>query len=239
MTRSWRKRGLAVVAFDINYGEHFDLTMRQVYAELRKWIREGRARNIAIASPCNSHSRARRAPAWSRFPRKLRSDKAPYGISGLSAADQQVCDQGNLLSQRASKIIEECVRCGVAGVEENPRGSYLWQQFARPKLLVRPENTVVDLDQCAFGARHRKSTRLFFFGTGTIQRGELRCAAKGKLCAFTGRRHIALRGTDAQGDRDTKSAARYPPRLSEWIVARLEDVSGRAGLSRLWQAAMA
>ena len=144
-----------------------------------------------------------------------------------------------MLSQRASKLIEECVRCGVPGVEENPRGSYLWQQFARPKLMTLPENAVVDLDQCTFGALHRKATRLLFFGTGKIHREGLRCVAKGKICSSTGRRHAMLRGTDAQGNFATKAAAKYPPRLSNWIVDRLEAVSDRAGLSRLWHAARA
>ena len=87
LARSLRRMGKAVVAVDILLGPEFDLTSPIVYAELKGWISAGLVWGVLAGTPCETFSRARRAPPHSAFPGPLRSNEFPRGLKELDGKE--------------------------------------------------------------------------------------------------------------------------------------------------------
>ena len=229
---AWRRSGIPVVGFDVKRGAEFDLTNPGVLKVILDWINCKRVVAVHIATPCSSFSRARRAPSWSKMPRKLRDDARPLGIQGLSAADAAVAKLGNTLSRRSAAIVQACIKMSVPGCEENPKNSYLWQVHGRPaRARVLAVQSRV-FDQCSFGALCRKSTRMDFWHVTPPLSFSACC--RGRLCSFTSNKHLRLSGL-SNGTFVTAHAAAYPEKLARAFAKTLAEASVGREAHNLWK----
>ena len=165
---------------------------------------------LHAGTPCESMSRARQAPEWSRMPARIRSPEFPGGLPNLLPKNQAVVAKGNKLSRVAARLLKLCKEYEVPCSEENPMHSYLWSLHGR---IGRKFDAHL-LDQCAHGSSARKATRIDSFRV-TFQRLAQRCEQKkknGRVCSFTGRKHEILSGSKDGQWLTTKTAA-CPPAL--------------------------
>ena len=217
-----RSIGHPVISIDINNGEHHDLRKKEVFDTIWGWINSGVISAVFSATPCNSMSKARRAPAWSKMPHKLRSPEHPHGIKGLSAKDAATLSNGNCLSKRANAIIRQACKRGIPGMEENPWNSYLFHCHGREKRERDPRYSTHILDQCQFGANYKKRTRIDTWHVNELgpgfQFGQI-CRGT-RFCTRTQKPHQRLTGLK-DGAFITTAAARYPTKLSQHIAMYL------------------
>ena len=248
--------GFAISCWDILRGAHFDLLRPEVLAVLLSWIASGKIVMLTSGTPCSSHSRARRAPQWSRMPHQLRSEPHVYGLPHLTGKDAETGRTGNKLSSAVQKNVSACVAAGVPGWEENPGKSWLWEQYGRVKRSKDPIYCEFDLDQCPVGSSVRKHTRISTWhcglaakprfaapapegargcvdpSAGILTEEDLRCTSR--LCRFTGRRHVVLSGL-AQGVFKTTAAAAYSSRLALFLAQLTAHAIWRKQLGEKWK----
>ena len=225
-----RRHGRAVVQADICHGAHFDLTNPKVMSTLELWIKTGIVEALVMGTPCESMSRARRAPAWSRMPHQLRAKDHPAGLPSLSAADNQKVEMGNLLSRRAARLAQLALSHNVLGLEENPSGSFLWMLHGRPSRSADSRWHRQVFEQCMFGVKYRKRTRIdsWLFSLPALQHT---CGSK--RCTHSGDKHQVLTSFDGSGFCTSKAAA-YPPRMCDHLAFRLHEALGLQTASALW-----
>ena len=108
-----------VEPWEITQGPRYDLgdlsNLGRLFVDLARciyWL-------VHLAPPCSAWSRA-------RVPR-LRSAAEPWGLSGLSAAERELADDGTYLMMIAVEVMLECVRREVPFSMENPASSMCWQ----------------------------------------------------------------------------------------------------------------
>ena len=142
-----RQQGCAVVSVDYPYGPHCDLTRTAVYNELKGWILAGICWGVFAGTPCETYSRARRAPPHSSFPGPLRSTEQPRGRDGLSTAEQKKVNVANLVSDRTANLLRIAEERGLSGGEENPATSILWctRQRRRQVDLVQFQDHTLEI----------------------------------------------------------------------------------------------
>ena len=70
---------------------------------------------VGIDLPCNTWSRARRAPWWSKMPSALRSDACIFGIPNLKESDQRKVTAANHMVRQSVRLIRWCVANGRFG----------------------------------------------------------------------------------------------------------------------------
>ena len=178
---------------------------------------------MGIDLPCNSFTRARRAPTWSRMPSALRGDKPAdlWGLPNLSEADQAKVEVGNALFLFSIKVIRASVQFGVPGYMENPRSSRVWLMAEIQELLEAELAFFVDFDMCQYGTAWKKPTRLLIWGVAPGSVTLKRCCAKGSICSRSGLKHQALTGCQ-RGGFATTTAQVYP---LEFVAALLPQLS--------------
>ena len=125
---------------------------------LEQWIKTGIVEALFIGTPCESLSRAQRAPAWSRMPHQLRSKDHPAGLPNLSAAENKKVEVGNLISRRAARLASLAVKHNVLGLEENPSQSFLWVLHGREERASNKHFHQQVFEQCMFGVSYRRRT---------------------------------------------------------------------------------
>eukprot|EP00959_Pyramimonas_sp_CCMP1952_P107066 2238223-Pyramimonas_sp.AAC.1 len=119
-----RRKGVAVLAFDVNQGPHMDLLNDDVYSRLRGWILSGVVLAIWSGTPCGGFSRARRGPPGSRLPHALRSPEFPQGLPNLEGRDLETLQQSNVRAARALGLLQLAAARNIPGGEDNPSASY-------------------------------------------------------------------------------------------------------------------
>ena len=134
LSRHLRRRGHAVIAIDIERGPHFDIRFEDVFQTIKGWITSRVAWGLWCGTPCEALSQARRAPPWSRMPRRLRDAQHVRGLPELAASDRQLCNLSNMLADRAGRLQTLAYDYGLLGGEENPNSSWLWSFPFRKKL---------------------------------------------------------------------------------------------------------
>lgn len=123
----------------------------------------------------------------------------------------------------AFKLMHEILTAGASWGFEHPLNSYVFRTREMQELLANPRVHTLVLDQCAFGARWRKSTR-FVFGNVCEQDTmslRLRCCGKHGMCSLTRKRHVTLQGRSSSGRNLAEEAAAYPPRLYHALAKAL------------------
>ena len=146
---------------------------------------------IGIDIPCNTWSRARRAPAWSRMPKALRSDQYTFGLPGLSAKDQKLVEQANVMFFGAVRVIRRCLKQNIPGYLENPATSRLWQTPQMKRLLQDPRCHLIRADMCQYACSWKKPTLLLFWN---VTAPLFRICLGTHTCSRTHRRHVQLSG---------------------------------------------
>ena len=113
---------------------------------------------IGIDLPCNTWSKARRAPPWSRLPKPLRSADRIYGLQSLSPGDGLKVTAANKMLVGAVRTVRKCLKLGIVGYLENPRNSWVWQTPLMLRLLKHPRIQLVTCHQCQYGCQWKKPT---------------------------------------------------------------------------------
>ncbi len=218
-----RQAGHLAVALDILQG--YDLCDEGSLQVLREWILAGRVQAVALGTPCETWTmarRGRRRVGRRGFPPPLRNASCLWGLPGLTPKEQEKVRTGNCTLQATIRIIEWCVEADTPVAVENPLRSFFWQV---PELLrlVSPETAVVVLDLCRFGAQWQKPTKLMLWKCGAAAaRLRLRCCRtrlNGRVvCSVTGAPHFQLTGLGGRacGFR-TKAAAEYPLEMARLL----------------------
>ena len=227
-----RRKGRGVIAIDIGLGAHCDVLNDHVFDMLKGWITSYTVEGMLVATPCGSFSRARRAPAWSRFPHAVRSTERPRGLPGLTGADRRTVQRGNAIADRSFALIELARSRLIPGLEENPRNSFLHILRNRLKFAQGPQ--VVDhcVDMCAFGTPYRKSTRLRTWCCKKADLSGYTCSGS-KVCKFSGLKHLVLSGC-ADKQFVTHAAQEYPPKFCTRIAQMLCNAIVGRRASNLW-----
>ena len=116
------------------------------------------ASHVGIDLPCNSWTKARRAPLWSSYPHKLRGPGDQIsGLQGLSKSDLFKTLFGDTMLFGSVKVIRKCLKFDIPGYLENPKNSWLW---GTPQMkALRKCNSVhlIDADQCQYGTQGGRS----------------------------------------------------------------------------------
>ena len=156
--------------FDILQGPAGDLLRLPVRRRIRTLLRSGMCCGLFAGVPCTSFSRARGGGV-----NAIRSTARPQGLPNLSAFTQAKVDEGNHILQISCQIFRLCHRLGVSFVWENTWSSFQWDH----SLSIEIENLSgvkdIKLNQCAFGARWYKPTRLRTFGLSNTTELEKKC----------------------------------------------------------------
>jgi len=125
----------------------------------------------------------------------------------------------------ALTLIEILEELALPWIFEHPHASYCFKNEEWLRILRRPHVHERVLDQCRYGAKWRKRTRMICGNCDeyTSERLSLRCTGKRGFCSHNGRKHLRLEGVSPQGVAWTSIAQAYPPRLCHAVAAVLTD----------------
>ena len=199
LSRALRRRGVGVIAWDWQHGEHFNLLHDDVFRTLKGWLRSCAIWGIWFGTPCESFTQARRAPPGSRMPCRLRSAEHVRGLPDLLPKDHEAVRRGNLLADRVAALQSLAADLKVLGGEENPGSSWLWKLRSRATFAERPQVSDSILDYCAFGTPYRARTRIRLWQVRP-QTALAKCKCSGRgICTFSGKPHEQLTGASKAG----------------------------------------
>ena len=232
VTRQLRRRGIGTIAWDWSISVIFNLLVGPAFSILAGWIEAGIVVILHMGTPCRSWSRARRAPLWSRMPHQLRNRIAVYGLKELVGNDSKIVEEGNLLSKRGQLLYSTCRRLSVSCSEENPAQSYLWLAHGRISRHQVAAASSYLFTMCAFGAPHKKRTRIDGINVSLPELGDADCNSQ--ICAFKKCRHIPLSGL-SDGKFVTSATAAYPLRLARVIADGHAAALERRQVNSLWK----
>ena len=148
---------------------------------------------VGIDLPCNTWSRARRAPWWSKMPSPLRGDSPSdiFGLSGLKKSDFDKVQAANHMVRGALRLIRFCLKKGIPGYLENPLTSRLWKVPAIQQLLAQRKAFFIRADMCQYNTQWRKPTGLLIWHCSSFSMKT--CWQKAK-CKRTAKPHLQLTG---------------------------------------------
>jgi hypothetical protein len=216
VTAFLRAEGFGCIPFDTINGSQFDLTRPCTLKLLRGWIRCGAILGVIIATECKSWSRARHGPLGSSWG-PIRSKAHLFGIPGISDSDKLKVENGNRQLRSTCSIIRTCITCRVPCVLENPVNSMLWSAPEMLKLCNNSKHQQVNFDQCQFGTRWRKRTRISCWCCIIPDMFHKLCTGHGGVCSLTKKPHIVLAGCNPEGKLWSSLAQTYPAALCEQI----------------------
>ncbi len=212
--RKIRRRKFRVAFYDIRYGSQFDLTSKANIRRLRRDVRAGRLVGAMIAITCTSWSVARNRT------NVRRTAAQPWGvidpIKPFSERDLASLAAGNLQLRRLLPLLKDLQLMQVPWILENPATSNIWHVPALKRISRERGAEVILVDQCAFGAPWRKRTRLLCCncdGQDVLALSSFRCHGRG-VCDHSGRPHVQLTGSDANGRPLTQRAQTFPTRFA-------------------------
>ena len=105
-------------------------------------------------------------------------------------------------------------------------------------LMLHPHARHTIIDQCQYGTRWRKATRLQGWFVGDpLPELQLRCRCRRGLCSASHARHIVLQGRGPGNVNWTKLAEGYPSKLVPCIARWLHNGHVNKDLARLARAA--
>jgi hypothetical protein len=159
VAKAVRRLGFACIEFDIKHGPHFDLTRRVAHDRILGWLKSGVVAAVFLATQCTSWSRARRGPTGSSWA-AIRSSQHILGMPNLNADNTQKIKLGNLQMTLTASIIRTCIRLGTPCMLENPVSSMMWRAPPIAHVGLAKSCCSHNFDQCQFGARWRKRTKL-------------------------------------------------------------------------------
>ena len=123
--------GVNSLVLDLDYGS--DILDNGHFAALIVFCVKHRVRGVMIAHACDFCSKARRAPAWSRMPFRLRSPACPTGLPELSGKDLETCQLGNKTLAQTTSLIRILRRKHILFIIENPTLGTCLRWFVLPE----------------------------------------------------------------------------------------------------------
>ena len=212
-------------------GSHQDLSRDDVWTKILVQIKLGTYSAVIMGPPCSTFSRARERPPG---PRPLRSADQPYGLprEELTDSEHKELKLGNFYMLAAASAFRAAMTAGATAVFENPEpvaGYASVFMFTELQALASdPQVSVINFDQCRFGAETSKPTRLLVHGCDLTDAQGLRCNHQHKCWAWADTQgrprrswgpHPPLAGRRRKnGDFATKAAAAYPSDLNRRLV---------------------
>ena len=207
------ERGGESLVIDFQDSPQNDLGKRASWNEIDKIL--DYADVLGIDLPCNTWSRARRAPAWSRVPKPLRATgEHIFGLPSLSASDKHKVTSTNVMFRRAIRCIHRSLKRGKTGYLENPWTSLVWSTPEIQRLLTDPRVHLYCLHLCQYGSPWKKPTGLLMWNAAPTQ--FLTCSGRNKCCR-THRPHLQLSGISG-GRFLTEQAQVYSPEFSKALM---------------------
>ena len=182
---------------DLAHNTANDLSKKQPWVEIRRELPNYDV--LGIDLPCNTWTRARRAPTWSRWPSALRgTGNEIWGLQDLSFPDKKKVRAANTMAREAVKTIKASIGLGQSGYMENPASSRLWELKEVKQMVKTGKCKLICFDQCQYGTAWRKRTRFLTWGRFRDARLDLCKGVEGK-CSRTGKPHVQLIGATAAG----------------------------------------
>ncbi len=222
VARRWRRLKRASIVIDTAKHPLLDVLDLTVQKTILGWLTSCKVSAVFLAPVCATWSRARRGPDdYSGPPPALRSNRYVLGRPGLRPADQQRIFDGNKMVAFCLKVLRCCAKLSIPCGLENPQNSLMWKHPGLARLLTQRWSETVDLDQCCWGSRRRKPTRLFFVATSATALASLchRCHPSCGRCSTTGLPHIVLTGFDPVSKRFwTSLAQEYKPSFARAVA---------------------
>ena len=220
VSRAAEAQGFRARSWDVIYdAEWQDLLRPAVLRAIKADARSGRLVAAVLAPPCQTFSLARDRS------RPVRSRELPWGFlaSQLTPDDAIAVLLGNRLAQSALTLFRSFVKLGIPTILEHPLTSRLWHTAEICDLSHNKHVSIVELDQCQFGAKWKKATRLLCAHVNQEDLTMLsrRCKPVGCICSRAKKPHWQLSGGGPGGLRRTRIASEYPPQLARAIVSTL------------------
>ena len=217
VAKAFSRRGGCAAVLDVAYSSVNDLSRMSAWTSIAKSVSCFDA--VGIDIPCNTWSRARRAPKGSRMPQALRGDdpESIFGLQELNERDQEKVRRANNMLFGACKVIRKCLRLGKCGYLENPLSSRIWKTPQLQRLLQDHRVQFVKTHLCMYGTQWKKPTGILFWNCQAAQL--LKCQGK-FACSRTSKPHVQLTGV--KGNKFLTELAQVYPRLfAEDLVKQL------------------
>ena len=216
ITQAFRKEDLPAYAIDTCLFPSHNVLLPSVENKIRFWIESKRIFFIWLGMPCTTFSKARKNDGLGPGP--LRSPEFLWGLPHLKRRDVAKVEDGNLLLAFLIRILYLCIQHSVPFVVENPLSSMLWDMPPMVRFRNNYHPQMIYLDYCAYGECWKKPTTLMSHGIDLAPLAK-RCTTTSKICSFTNRQHLALRGVNADGIFWTLVAQPYPQSLCAELAA--------------------
>ena len=203
---------MKVFSFDLNQGVAGDISRKAVLGRILRLLASGQCRGILAAPPCTTYSTARNPP--------LRTWCRPRGRRDLAGRELQQVLAANTLVDHLGVILERAQLLGVPWLVENPASSLLWRERLFRRFGRLETVKIIKTHLCGFGCPWRKPTSLMCSRLAAPERLERTCTTclPLKVCSFSGRPHIPLRGRDEAGMAWTRRAQAYSPQFSQQLA---------------------
>lgn len=173
---------------------------------------------VGVDLPCNTWSRARRAPWWSKMPSALRDDdRYIFGLPDLSTKDRAKVQGANLMLRESVRLIKYCLQHNIPGYLENPWTSRVWKTPSIRRLLRSKCVFLVRADMCQYHTQWRKPTGLLIWGCSPFV---FKTCWHGHLCKRTHKPHLQLSGISG-GKFLTHQAQVYTKQFAEALITGL------------------
>ena len=221
-----RAKGWLVHEFDVNHGEHHDLSRPSVQRMVMRLLAS--ADYVHSGLPCNTYTLALRGDAV------LRTKEYPMGRPGLNEKQRATVALHNKLLVFMCRVVRFCKRRGIPLSLENPCNSKLWQTPLLRKLSHGAHRCT--LDYCAFNMPWRKRTTFLLWNSRCLlPLNSYRCKLLDNCCCFSKRPHQILSGHAPGGKAWTRIAQEYPKGLVRKLAKLVDeqaDINHVAGLGR-------
>ena len=193
VTKALRRLGFKSLIWDTQHGPQFNLGAPGVEKSLRNCLKSGRVKGVCFATPCTSFSLARNRT------NDIRSELFPWGNPTprhpIIEHDRESLRVGNQLMKLTIRLVHLCLHLCIPWCFENPAYCRTFDTPEWQSIIAKPGVHEVVFDQCSFGTRWRKPTRLVF---GCIDESDLGmsegrvCSGHGSSFSFASKDHIQL-----------------------------------------------
>ena len=186
----WVRNGGRACVVDIQDSPQNDLSKHFAWNDIDKNLSHFDVIGIDIA--CNTWTRARRAPWWSKLPKPLRQPgQYIFGLPKLRPLDAEKVKAANVMFLRAIKVIKKSLKLGLAGYMENPANSLIWQTPQIQRLLRDGRCQLRTVHMCQYNCQWKKPTKLLLWNAPLTMFNLCRSRTG---CSRTGRPHLQLTG---------------------------------------------
>ncbi len=218
-------RGFSTAEVDWEHNSCNDLSTLQGCADAE--LLELDSDVLMIEIDCATWSTARRAPATSSLPHRLRrAGKFTLGLPNLPQRDRQKLQAANRCVRSTVRMVKSSIRRGKSVFLENPHSSLIWG-FLEKSLdaeIAAGKITFCTCTMCAYGTPWRKGTKVMLWGPQAANVALRKCCSK-KLCQFSKKMHEPLSSNTVVMVEDkvfaTKKAQTYPNKFVRHLLGQL------------------